>query len=252
MGQAWVLAGSLLALGLPVPGSAARAGELKVLAGGALTGVLGELGPLFERRSGHKVAIQFAATPDLIKLATSGAPFDLGVVPVDVMQDAAARAQFAPGSTLDVARVGFGVAVRTGTMKPDITTPAAFKQTLIEAGSIALLPQSAAGSYVLKIFDRLGLGDVMKAKTLVQTIPAGIPQAVAKGEAELGIFLMNVLLSPGVDLVGPFPGDLQQDLVFTAALSAVTSRTDAARAFIAFVSSPEAAAVIKAKGMTPG
>ena len=71
-----------------------------------MTGPMRELGAQFERASGHKLAIHFGTTPDLIKLATGGAPFDLGVVPVDVFKDADARAKFAAGPTIDIARVG--------------------------------------------------------------------------------------------------------------------------------------------------
>src|SRR6266852_8134872 len=77
-----------------------QAAELKVLAGGSMTGSLNELGPQFERASGHKLTIHYDSTPNLIKLATSGAPFDLGVVPVDVFKDAAAKARFASGPTI--------------------------------------------------------------------------------------------------------------------------------------------------------
>lgn len=229
-----------------------NATELKILAGGALTGPLGELGPQFERASGHKVVIQFAATPELIKQATSGMPFDLAVVPVDVMKSAAARARFAAGPTIDIARVGFGIAVRSGAPKPDVSSPGAMKQTLLNAQSITYLPESAAGAYVASVFERLGIGAAMKAKTKPQTVPAQIAQAVAKGEAELGVFLVNVLMAPGVELAGAFPADLQQDLVFTAAVSADTKAMDAAKAFISYLTTPDAAAVIKAKGMTPG
>src|SRR6267378_2732837 len=88
----------------------------------------------------------------MLALATSGAPFDLGVVPVDVMKDAAARARFAPGGTVDIARVGYGVAVRAGAPRPDVSTPDALKATLLKAQSVTLYPESAAGAYVMKVF----------------------------------------------------------------------------------------------------
>jgi molybdate transport system substrate-binding protein len=230
--------------------TALQAAELKVLAGGSMTASLKELGPKFEQATGHKLDIVFAATPDLIKHATA-APFDLGVVPIDVMKNEAARAKFA-GEITTIARVGFGVAVRAGAALPDVGTAEALRQTLLQARSITFLPESAAGAYVLKVFERLGIADAMKAKTIAQTSPAAIPQAVAKGEAELGVFLTNVMISAGVTLAGPFPGDLQQDLVFVGAVAADSKAADAAQAFLAFLKTPEAAAVFKAKGVTPG
>jgi molybdate transport system substrate-binding protein len=195
----------LLGLALVLP-PMARAAELKVLAGGSMTGPLNELGPEFERASGHKLVIHFDSTPNLIKQATSGAPFDLGVVPVDVFKDAAAKARFASGPTTDIARVGYGVAVRAGAAKPDVSTPDALKKTLLAAQSITFLPASAAGAYVSGVFDRLGIGEAMRAKTVPQTSTGEIAKAVAKGDAELGVFLINVLMAPGVELAGPFRG----------------------------------------------
>ena len=217
-----------------------------------MVGSLHELGPQFERASGHKLTIRFDSTPNLIKLATSGAPFDLGIVPVDLFKDAAAKARFAAAPTVDIARVGYSVAVRADAPKPDVSTPEALKRTLLNAKSIALLPASAAGAYVTSVFGRLGIEEEIKAKTKVQAAPAEIAKAVANGDAELGVFLTNVLTAPGVELAGPFPADLQHDLVFTAAVAANSTEADAAKAFIAFLKTPEATAVIKAKGLSPG
>jgi molybdate transport system substrate-binding protein len=244
-------AGSMLGLMLVVlPMTDLRAAELQVLAGGSMAGLMNELAPQFERASGHKLVIHFDSTPNLIKLATSGAPFDLGFVPIDVMKDPMARAHFA--ATTDIARVGYGVAVRAGAPKPDVSTPAALKKTLLDAQSIAFVPASAAGGYVSSVFERLGIAEAMKAKTKSQTLPAEIPQAVANGDAELGIFVVSVLMAPGVELAGLFPGELQQELVFTAAVAADTKQAEAAKAFIDFLTTPAVAAAIKAKGMTPG
>jgi molybdate transport system substrate-binding protein len=246
-------AASVLGLALVMsPMTDLHAAELKILAGGSMTGSLNELGPQFERASGHKLVIHFDSTPNLIKQVTSSAPFDLAVVPVDVFKDAAAKARFVPGPTIDIARVGYGVVVRAGAPKPDVSTPEALKQTLLNAQSIAFVPESAAGAYVLNVFGRLGIADAMKVKTRPQTAPGQIAQAVAKGEAELGVFLVNVLVAPGVELAGPFPTELQQELVFTSAVAADSEEADAAKAFIAFLTTPAAAAVIKAKGMNPG
>jgi molybdate transport system substrate-binding protein len=230
----------------------ARAAELKVIAGGSMMVSLSALTPEFEKATGHKLATHFDSTPNIIARVTSGTPFDVVVVPVDVFKDAAAKTRFAPGPTIDIARVGYGVIVRAGAPRPDISTPDAFKQAMLAAPSVAFLPASAAGAYVTKVFDRLGIAEEMKAKTKVQTAPAQIAPAVAKGDAELGVFLTNVLTAPGVELVGPFPGDLQQELVFTSAIAADTSEADAARALIDYLKTPAATAVIKAAGMTPG
>ena len=230
----------------------AHAAELRVIAGGSMTGPLNQIVPQFEAATGHKLSIHFDSTPNLIKQATSGEPLDLAVVPADLFKDAAARARFVAGPTTDIARVGYGVIVRAGAAKPDIGTPEALKKALLDAPSIAFVPSSAAGAYVSKVFDRLGITEEMKAKTKAVQLPDQIAPAVAKGEAELGLFLINTLIAPGVDLLGPLPGELQQELVFTAAVTADSQQPEAAKAFIDYLTSPAATAIIKARGMTPG
>jgi molybdate transport system substrate-binding protein len=242
---AWTAAAIGLAL---AAAPSARAADLKLLVGGAMTASIKELGPRFEKATGHTLDISFAATPELIKL--TAAPFDGGLVPVDVMKNEAARAKFA-GTPEPMTRVGFGVAYKAGAAKLDVSTPDAFKAALLKAQSITFLPESAAGSFVLKTFERLGIAEQMKAKTKPQTAPGAIATAVANGDAELGVFLTNVLMAPGVELAGPFPGDLQQDLVFVGAVAADSKNAAVMRAFLDYLKTPEAAAVFKAKGVTP-
>src|SRR4051812_26263118 len=162
-------AASMLLFALAMlPIDRAQAADLQVLAGGAMTVPLKEIAAQFESASGHKVILRFGTTPELIKMATTGGPFDLAVVPREVFKDAAAKAQFTAGPTTDIARVGLGVAVRAGAPRPDISTPAALKQTLLDAQSIATIPASAAGAQVLGVFERLGVSDGVKAKTKAQ------------------------------------------------------------------------------------
>jgi molybdate transport system substrate-binding protein len=248
-----VVAASILGLVLAMSSIAdLKADELSVVAGGSLVPLFKELGPPFEKASGHKLSIHFDSTPNIIASVSSGTQFDAVVVPFDVFKDAGAKARFAPGSTVDIAKVGYGVIVRAGAPKPDISTSDALKQTLLAAPSIAFVPASAAGAYVLSVFERLGIAEQMKAKTKAESAPVRIAAAVARGDAALGIFLMNVLVAPGVELVGPLPAELQQELVFTAAVATDSKQADAAKALIDYLRSPAATAVMKAAGMTPG
>jgi molybdate transport system substrate-binding protein len=173
------------------------------------------------------------------------------VVPADVFKDAAAKSHLAEPA-VNVARVGYGVIVRAGAPMPDLSTPDAFKKALLAASSVASVPASAAGAYIAKVYERLGIAEEMKAKTKVQALPTTIAPAVANGEAELGIFLTNVFNAPGIELAGPFPADLQQELPFTAAVATGAKEAAAAKALIDYLETPDATAAIKAAGMIPG
>ena len=244
-----VLLGWVLILGSV---SAVQASELQVIAGGGIAGPLNEIAAQFERTSGYKVIIRYGTTPELVKMATSGVPFDLGLVPQDVWKNAGARAQVAPGPTPDIARVGIGVAVRTGAPKPDISTAEALKQTLLKAQSVASIPASATGTQLASIYERLAISDEMKAKTKAQPGPKQIVETVANGEAELAVFLLNVLIDPRLDIVGPFPAEVQREVVYAVGIATDSKEPGAAREFVAYLMSPPALAVIKAKGMNPG
>jgi molybdate transport system substrate-binding protein len=239
-----------LILGLIMTPTTSHTAELKVLAGGSMTGPMKELTAKFEQSTGHKLTIEFAGTPELIRQAASGAPFDAGFVPIEVMKNAEARAKFA--EPVAIARVGYGVAVKAGAPKPDISTAEKFKDVVLKAQSYTLYPESASGAFVIKTFEKLGIAEAMKPKLKPQANPAGIVSAVANGDAQYGIFLTHVLSAPGLEPPVPFPAELNSELVFVGAVAADSKNAEAAKAFLDYLKTPEAAAVFRAKGVTPG
>ena len=141
------------------------------------------------------------------------------------------------------------MAIKKGAPRPDLSTVESVKRALIAATSVAYVGQGATAVIVKGIFERLGIAAEMQAKTKLVLFAA---QAVAAGEAELGFTQISEILPvAGAELAGPLPAELQVYTTFGTAVSARSPQPDAARSFIAFLTTPAAAAVIKAAGMEP-
>jgi molybdate transport system substrate-binding protein len=246
---AFAMAGCLSAA---VAGSAAIAAELNVVSTpGPMPEVMGALVPMFERASGHKVTIKFQAAPATISQLKQGAGIDLLIADEEVINDFVKDGMIAAGGSTRVMLSRVGVAVRAGAPKPNIGSADALKAALIAAKSVAY-SQGASGRHFLTVIARLGLVDTLEPKTIiVQGKPVGA--AVAAGEAEIGVQQVAELLPvPGIDLVGPLPGDLQKIIVYVAAVPAKAKDPEAAKALAKFLSSEAAVSVMKQKGMDPG
>jgi molybdate transport system substrate-binding protein len=230
-------------------GFAAQAAELKIIAGAALSSSLAELGPQFERMTGHSLLIQYGILGTLKKRLDSGEAFDLAIVPAGLLNGAAKQGKIADGTHVALVRVGMAVAIRSGAPKPDISSADAFKRALLNASQIAYPPEGAIGVHLAKVLDKLGIAEQMKAKTQAQETVETVAPALAAGEAELGFAPTTVFSgATGIEIVGPFPPELQTYVQLAAGVGAASEQPDAARALIRHLTSPGAAAVFKAKG----
>ncbi len=242
-------AGCLSAL---IAGSAAFGAEITVVStAGPMPEVMGALVPMFERASGNKVTIKFQAAPQTISQLKEGAGIDLLIADEDTIGALVKDGTVAAGGSSRVMLSRVGVAVRAGAPKPNIGSADALKAALIAAKSVAY-SQGASGQHFVTVIARLGLVDTLKPKTIiVQGKPVGV--AVAAGEAEIGVQQVAELMPvPGIDLLGPLPGDLQKIIVYAAGVPAKAKQPEAAKALAKFLASEAAVAVIKQKGMDPG
>ena len=245
IGLAAVAARAALSL-LFAQGLATQAAEVKVFSGAGFTSVMTEVVPAFERTTGHKVVTTFGSNDALERRIKAGESFDvllIGTPTFDVLGDRIARAP-----RVIVGRAGLGVAVRADTPKPDITSVDALRRTLLGANSVSYVGDGLSGVLFVALLDRLGIAEPMKPK-LKPTENANVVKAVASGEADLVVHVMpGILAERGIELVGPVPADVQSYIELTAGLSAAATETEAAKAFITFLTSDAAIPVIKAKG----
>ncbi len=226
------------------------AAAIKVLSGGALQGLMTEVVPLFERASGNTVAIEFGLTSGLKEAIEDGANFDIALLPRPEIDALTHDGKIAAGTATDITRSAIGVAVRAGAATPDIATVGAFKRTLQQAQSVTY-SDGPSGAYIASLLERLGIAPEMKPKTRLTTGP--VAKLVVSGEAEIGLQqIVAILPVKGAELVGPLPTELQNIIVYAAAFAAGTETSTAARAFVAFMATPEVARIIRAKGMEPG
>lgn len=230
---------------------AAQAAEIKLLSSNGVTAVMKELGPEFERTTGHRIAVRFDAAAILRKQIEAGEAFDLTILTVPVLEDMMKKGTVLAGSRADIARSGVGVSMRAGLPKPDISSVDAFKKAMLGAQTVAYTTEGTSGRYFVSVLEKLGIGEQMKPKARTRASgPAG--ELVAKGEAEFAVQQISELLPvAGTQLVGPFPPELQLYTTFTAGLGARAAEPDAARALMKFLTAPAAAPVIRSKGMEP-
>ncbi len=206
--------------------------------------------PAFERE-GWSAELIWDPTTALMKRIEAGETAD-AIVAIDwALDELAQRGAIDTTTRRPIAQVSVGVAVRAGAPRPDISSVAALKQTLLEVPSLVYSQAGASGIYFEKLIDRLDIGDAVRAKALV--IPRGLTgERLAAGEVELAIQQVSELMVvEGIDLVGPLPAEANATTSFSAAVFADTASRIGASQFIAALTGAEARADYIRTGLVP-
>jgi molybdate transport system substrate-binding protein len=227
-----------------------QAAEITVLAGMGNVSGINDIAPAFERASGHKVVVRFVPTAELAGVIDSNAPADVITAGPEAIDGFIGKGKVVTGTRVDFGKAGVGVSVKAGAPKPDISNIDAFKRAMLGARSIGY-SNGGSGNIAAKVMEKLGIAAELKDRTkFINGRP--VAEAVAKGEVEVGIQQINVLLPvAGADYVGPLPGALQDYVLFSLGVLTVSKQQDAAKAFQAFAAAPENAALLRKSSMEP-
>jgi molybdate transport system substrate-binding protein len=246
----YAIAGLALLLASGVSG-AAQAAELKLLVGNALKTVMDELGPQFEKETGSTLSITVGTTTQLKGRIDRGEAFDAVILAKPALDELAGQGKVVDSTRAVIAHSGIGVAVRKGASKPDLGSDDAFKQAMLDAKSIGYVDQTPTAAALKSLFAKLGIADAMKSKSKALNMQAAV--AVANGDVEIGLTqIPEILAYPGVELAAALPADIQTYTAFAGGVGAAAQNPSEAAALIKFLTGPNAAPVIKAKGMEPG
>jgi molybdate transport system substrate-binding protein len=232
-------------------GVAADTIETRVFSSAAPRAVLGEIAPVFERATGHRLVVEYAFAAVLKRRIEAGDPFDMAILAPDMTDDLMRRDKLAAGSRVDLGRTGLGVAVRKGVPQPDIATVDAFRRALLAAPTVAYADGGASGVQFHGILARLGIAEAMQGK--LRPYPSGgAVEAVARGEADLVVIgISAILYVPGAALVGWLPPDLQSYIVFTGSIGAAAKQPQTAQVLLNLLTSPAGIALFKSQGFEP-
>ena len=252
MKRAGVIIGLAFALATHV-----EAAEIKVISTGGARAAMTGLIPEFERKSGHQVRIDFGTPGNMRDRLLQGEAADVAVAIAAILPDLEKAGKIAPGTRMEFAASYVGVVVRAGAPKLDVSTPDGVKQAILMAKTVALSDPKAGtqlGATFLGAADRLGFGADLRSRTKLILGPGSdVAEAVAKGEADLGVTLISEILPvTGVTLGGELPSNIMPPTVIHAFSVSGAKDPETAKVFLDFLRSPEAGRMVEAKGMKPG
>ena len=239
----------VVAVAMMLPGVVSAA-EIKLMCPAPMRTSVVELVAQFEKATQHKVNIVHIPSRFIVERVTGGEPVDAVLLTQNAADGLIKAGKLA--RRVDYAKSSIGVAVKSGAPKPDVGTADAFKRTMLAAKSFARNEGAESGIHVLRVFEKLGIAEEMKAKTKAMPVNTGyVAQLVANGEAEIAAQQMPELHAvAGVDPT-PLPAELQLIIPFVIGVSASPQNAQATEELVEFLTAPAAVAVLKSKGLNP-
>jgi molybdate transport system substrate-binding protein len=241
---------ALLAMGVAmITSGVVLAAEIKVLSI-PFKGPIDQIGPQFERATGHRLAVKYAPAAPLRRQIDSGEPFDVVLIFPNVVDELIKQGKVNAGTRADIARAGLGLAVKKGAAKPDIQSIDAFKRALLASKSIAYAAQGPSGVYLVGLLERLGIAQDVKPKLKPMGAGSLVAGPVARGEVEVGIVSIPFILAePGVELAGSLPREIQHYVHYSSGIGTAAQDGNAASVFVSYFRHAEAIEVLRAQGL---
>lgn len=224
---------------------------IRIISSMATREILSDLSRRFEEQSPHRVVLESVGGVDAEQRVKNAENFDVVILASGAIDRLAAGAALEPGSALKFVHSSIAVAIRQGAQKIDIHSESALRQAVIAAKSISY-STGPSGVYLQNLFEKWGVAEALKQRTIVPK--PGIPVAtlVAGGEAEIGFQQLSELMhAKGISVIGPLPAEIQAVTTFSAAIPKNSAQKAAARDYMQFITSPAAYPVIQANGMKP-
>jgi molybdate transport system substrate-binding protein len=215
--------------------------------------VLARLTEMFQQRTGWHIRMESVGGVDAARRVQSGEAFDVVILGSEAIDKLIAAGHVLPGSRVDIVCSPIAIAIKNGAKKPDIKRASSLKEALLAAPSIGY-STGPSGVYLAQLFEKMGIAEPLRRKTLVP--PPGVPvgSLVAKGEVALGFQQRSELINmEGIELLGNLPEEVAYITTFSAGIPTQASdhSKTAIEQFLAFANSSEATPIKQAQGMSP-
>ena len=240
------------ALAISAP-ARAQSQTISLLCADPITATMNTLIANFEAKTGIHVAVTYGSGTGTRDTVANGGALDVSIL-LAPFPEALAKGNIDPKSATVIAQLRLALAVPKGAPKPDISTAAAVKNTLLNAKSIISVDPElgSVGGAAMLALQKMGIADQLKPRIKWVGNRAAVLQSVSKGESDLALGpYLSDMRGNGFDVVGALPLDASNPVDITGFLSTSVKDPKAARALLAYLSSHEVAPIYEAAKIFP-